>query len=176
MKKLIIATLFAVFILQNSQAQTTKIWVVRHAEKSTSNPKDKDPELSDEGKERVAALTKLLRSQQIDSIYSTNYKRTKLTVWPLADKMGITINTYDATEKEQLAKQILTQKPGKRFVIVGHSNTILDLVAAFGVAKPLKELTDEDYDYLFLITLKNKKAELKVEQYGKPHRSLKKPD
>jgi 2,3-bisphosphoglycerate-dependent phosphoglycerate mutase len=174
MKKLIIAILFGVFILQNAQAQTTKIWVIRHAEKNTSDPKDKDPELSDEGKERVAALTKLLRSQQIDTIYSTNYKRTKLTVWPLADKIGIAVNTYDAAEQEQLAKQILAQKPGKRFLIVGHSNTILNLVAAFGVQKPLKELTDDDYDYLFLVTLKNKKAELKVEQYGKPHRSLKK--
>ena len=69
MKNLIIILAFLFIGQQNIQAQKTTIWVVRHAEKDTSDPKDKDPDLSPEGKERAEALAKYLKGEKLDSIF-----------------------------------------------------------------------------------------------------------
>ncbi|MCY1520812.1 Histidine phosphatase superfamily [compost metagenome] len=149
--------------------KTTKIWVVRHAEKDTSDPKERDPDLSPEGKERAMALAKYLKGETLDSIFSTNYKRTKLTAYPAADKIGISIKTYNPQDQKQLAEQLLKNAEGKKILIVGHSNTVQEILMAFGVAKPVKELTEEDYDYIFTLTIKGDKKEVKVDRYGVPH-------
>lgn len=172
MKNLLLILLVVFFGQQTVLAQKpVKIWVVRHAEKDVTDPKDKDPELSDLGAERATALMKYLKGDRIDSIYTTNYKRTKLTAFPLADIIGIAMKTYEPTEQKQLAKQLIANAQGKKILIVGHSNTVLDVVEAFGAEKPVKELTDEDYDYIFVITVKGDKAEVKAERFGKEHRS-----
>lgn len=172
MKNFILILLFVFIGQQQILAQkTTKIWVVRHAEKDTSNVKDRDPDLSPEGKERAADLAKHLRGERLDSIFATNYKRTKLTGFQLADKIGITIKTYDASKQNAFAKQLLANAEGKKMLIVGHSNTVQELLVAFGVEKPVKDLTDEDYDYIFLLTIKGTKMEVKVDRYGKAHHS-----
>jgi 2,3-bisphosphoglycerate-dependent phosphoglycerate mutase len=171
MKNLIIVLAFLFVGQQSLQAQKAiKIWVVRHAEKDTSDPKEKDPDLSVEGKQRAEALLKYLKGEKLDSIFSTNYKRTKLTGYPLADQIGLTIKTYDPAEQKTLAKELLVNAKGKKMLIIGHSNTIQELLLAFGVAaKPVKDLTDDDYDYIFLLTVKGDKMEVKVDRYGAAH-------
>jgi len=172
MRNFILILLMILLGQQNLSAQkTVKVWVVRHAEKLTDDPKDKDPDLSPEGKERAEALMKELKGEKIDSIFATNYKRTKLTGFPLADKIGISVKTYNPEDQKALAKQLITNAKGKKILIVGHSNTVLEIVEAFGATKPVKELTDDDYDYLFEVTVKGSKADVKVSRYGKEHHS-----
>jgi c-di-AMP phosphodiesterase-like protein len=43
---------------------------------------------------------------------------------------------------------------GKTVLIVGHSNTILESIEAAGALKPFASVGDNDYDNLFLVTLK----------------------
>lgn len=170
MKNFILIFLLVLLGLQNLSAQkTVKVWVVRHAEKLTDDPKDKDPDLSPEGKERAEALMKALKGESIDSIFATNYKRTKLTGFPLADKIGISVKTYNPEDQKALAKQLIANAKGKNILIIGHSNTVLEIVEAFGAKKPVKELKDDDYDYLFEVTIKGDKADVKVDRYGKEH-------
>ncbi len=152
--------------------KTLKVWVVRHAEKLTDNPKDRDPQLSPIGIERAEALKKYLGGERIDSIFSTNYKRTKLTGFPLADKIGINVKTYNVENQKELAKQLIANAKGKKILIIGHSNTVLDVIEAFGGEKPLKELIEEyDYDYIFALTIKGDKVTVKVDHFGAIHRS-----
>ncbi|WP_199117887.1 histidine phosphatase family protein [Pedobacter sp. ASV28] len=164
--------IFLVFLLfslaqVNLQAQKSlKVWIVRHAEKDTSDVKDKDPDLSMQGKQRAEALMKLLKGQKIDSIFSTNYKRTKLTGFPLADKIGITIKTYSPSQKAELVKNLKMNAAGKHILIVGHSNTILELIEAFGAQRPLAQIKDDEYGYIFLLTIKGDKVDVKVDKYG----------
>ncbi|RZL51052.1 MAG: histidine phosphatase family protein [Pedobacter sp.] len=172
MKNFVLVLLMILLGHQAVNAQkAVKVYVVRHAEKLVDDPKDKDPELSPEGAERAIALMKELRGEKIDSIYTTNYKRTKLTAFPLADKIGISLKTYDVKDQKLLAKQLIKYASGKKILIVGHSNTVLDIVEAFGATKPVKELTDDDYDYIFEIIIKGDKADVKVSRYGKSHHS-----
>lgn len=177
MKNFILVLLMVVLGQQTVIAQkTVRVFIVRHAEKLTVDANEKDPELSPEGAERATALLKELKGDDIDTIYTTNYKRTKLTAFPLADKLGLTIHTYNAAEQKDLVERIVKYGAGKNFLIVGHSNTVLDLVTSFGIVKPVKELTDADYDYLFEVTVKGKKADVKVGRYGKAHHSSGKND
>jgi 2,3-bisphosphoglycerate-dependent phosphoglycerate mutase len=170
MKNLIIILLFLFVGQQSIHAQKTiKIWVVRHAEKDVSNPKDKDPDLSPEGKERAQALAKYLKGERIDSVFSTNYKRTRLTGYPTADKTGLTIKTYDPSAQNELAKGLIKNAEGKKILIIGHSNTVQEILVAFGVEKPVKDLTDDDYDYIFTLTVKGDKRDVKVDRYGVAH-------
>jgi len=170
MKHLIIVLAFLFVGQQTIYAQkTTKIWVVRHAEKETSNPKDKDPDLSPEGKERAEALAKYLKGEALDSIFSTNYKRTKLTGYPTADKIGLAIKTYDSATQNAFVQGLLKNAQGKKMLIIGHSNTVQEILVAFGLAKPVKDLTEDDYDYIFTLTLKGDKKEVKVDRYGLAH-------
>lgn len=152
--------------------KTLKVWVVRHAEKLTDNPKDRDPQLSPIGMDRAEALKKYLGGQRVDSIFATNYKRTKLTGFPLADKIGINVKTYNVENQKELAKQLIANAKGKKILIIGHSNTVLDVIEAFGGEKPLKELIEEyDYDYIFALTIKGDKVTVKVDHFGAIHRS-----
>jgi len=167
MKKLILALVLVLGLQQIGFAQKTlKVWIVRHAEKDTSDPKDKDPDLSDAGAQRAEALKKELRSQHLDSIFSTDYKRTKLTVFPLADIIGISIQTYDPSKGAQLAKSLKANAAGKKILIVGHSNTVLELIEAFGAKRPVPSIADDEYDYLFSLTIKGDKVEVKTDKYG----------
>ena len=173
MKNFILILLMVLLGQQSVNAQKTlKVWVVRHAEKLTDNPKDRDPQLSPIGMDRAEALKKYLGGQRIDSIFATNYKRTKLTGFPLADKIGINIKTYAPENQKALAKQLMKNALGKKIVIIGHSNTVLDIIEAFGAVKPMKELVEEsDYDYIFALTIKGDKVSVKVDHYGAFHRS-----
>jgi 2,3-bisphosphoglycerate-dependent phosphoglycerate mutase len=169
MKNLLVILAFLFVGQQTISAQTTKIWVVRHAEKDLSDPKDKDPDLSPEGKERAEALAKYLKGEKLDSIFSTNYKRTKLTGYPTADKIGLSIKTYDPATQKAFVEGLIKNAEGKKMLIIGHSNTVQEILVAFGAVKPVKDLTDDDYDYIFLLTLKGDKRDVKVDRYGLPH-------
>jgi broad specificity phosphatase PhoE len=151
--------------------KTLKVYIVRHAEKLTDDLKEKDPELSQEGSERALALAKKLKGQQIDSIFATSFKRAKLTGFPLADQIGIAMKTYNQAETKALATQLIENAKGKNILIVGHSNTVLEIIEAFGGQKPVKQLSDNDYDYLFTLTIKEKKVNVKTSRYGESHHS-----
>ena len=167
MKKLLLLFVLAFGLQQTLHAQKTlKVWVVRHAEKDTTDKKDRDPDLSSAGAERAEALKKELKSQRIDSIFSTDYKRTKLTVFPLADITGISIETYDPNKAKDLAKSLKDNAAGKKILIVGHSNTILEMLEAFGAKRPVPSVSDDEYDYLFLLTIKGDKVDVKTNKYG----------
>lgn len=166
MKKLLLLFVLAFGLQQTLHAQKTlKVWVVRHAEKDTTDKKDRDPDLSSLGAERAEALKKELKSQRIDSIFSTDYKRTKLTVFPLADITGISIKTYDPNKAKDLAKSLKDNAAGKKILIVGHSNTILEMLEAFGAKRPVPSVSDDEYDYLFLLTIKGDKVDVKTNKY-----------
>lgn len=150
----------------NSQAQTT-VYIVRHAEKDLKNPSDTDPALSLDGQDRAKELATLLMPKRILAVYATPFKRTKLTAEPTAYGHGVKVQTYDPADPAGLASTILRQHKGGGVVIVGHSNTVLELVEAFGIKRPLPALNDDDYDYIFTITVEGNSIQLLTSQYGK---------
>jgi 2,3-bisphosphoglycerate-dependent phosphoglycerate mutase len=149
------------------KTKTTTIYVVRHAEKLTTDAKDQDPALTPEGEARANALAAYLKGKKVDAIYSTKYKRNSLTAKPLAEANKLTATTYEAHDFEALKKQILQNNAGKTVVVVGHSNTILPIVEAFGALKPVAEVADSKYDHIFKVTIKEDgTATVEADTYG----------
>lgn len=131
------------------------IFLLRHAEKATTNPSD--PDLSDAGSARADALATLLEHAGVTHLFATEFKRTQQTLAPLAAKCGRTVSVIPAASMQQQVAALLDLPPGSVAVVAGHSNTIPALVRALGgtvddlEAGPDGELLP-DYGRLLLVT------------------------
>lgn len=131
------------------------IILVRHAEKETAATADaNDPPLSAEGLKRAEKFRKVAGKYRPGAVFSTNYKRTRATAEPIAKKRNIEIQTYDPKNNAELADRIMKSKT-KRFVIVGHSNTIPGLANLLIKRELFKNLDDAEYGTIWVIRLKN---------------------
>lgn len=168
---LIVVAVLMAFGFQSNAQSITKVWVVRHAEKLTDDPKNSNPDLSEIGIIRANDLKNYLSKKKIDFIYSTPFKRTEETAVPLAKQKNIKTQSYNPKEQQTLVSEIKALKGNHGVLIVGHSNTVLEIVRGFGVSVKPKDLSDDDYDFIFEITIKNGKAKLKVKHFGEIHHS-----
>jgi len=176
--KTIILFFIAALCLSNFDAfaQKTTIWLVRHAEKSTTNPSDRDPDLTDIGNARATALAQQLKREKIKTIYSTIYKRTLNTAKPMATTLKLTPEVYDTKDLIAVAAKVLKDNRGTGALIVGHSNTLIPIIKAFNCEVPFEELSDNDYDMLFKVVVDDKgKAKLTISHYGDLHHSTEVP-
>ncbi|TKC09409.1 phosphoglycerate mutase family protein [Pedobacter frigoris] len=163
MKKFILFLSLLFSIFQTALAQKTEIWIVRHAEKGVNNPND--PDLSDKGKKRAEDLAVILAKFKFDAAFSTPYKRTHQTLDPLAKKNKISITDYKSITT--LVDDIRKNYSGKKIIIAGHSNTVLETIEAFGIQRPKAKITDDEFNNIFHLTLNGNKTELKTNTYGK---------
>jgi 2,3-bisphosphoglycerate-dependent phosphoglycerate mutase len=160
----------------NAFAQNTTIWLVRHAEKSTVNPSDRDPDLTDIGNARAAALAQLLKREKIKTIYSTIYKRTSNTAKLLCATLKLAPQVYDTKDLNAFAVKALNENKEAAALIVGHSNTLIPVIKALNCAVPFEDLSDNDYDMLFKVVIDNRgKAKLTISHYGDLHHSTEVP-
>jgi len=138
------------FVTVDAAAQDKIIVLVRHAEKVDASA---DPELSAEGKDRAQKLAKKVGKYRPKEIYSTDFKRTRDTVQPLATKRRVQIQTYDPRQPQALADKIL--KSGhKRILVSGHSNTVPGLANLLGKKELFKNLDDSEYGAIWVIRIK----------------------
>jgi len=150
MKKLVL--MYALLIAaQICYAQTiTTFILVRHAEKAAEG--GGDPELKPEGVKRAETLTALFEKTDVTAIYSTDFKRTKNTVAPLAAAKGLTLNTYSSMKAADLEK-LVAAHAGGTIVISGHSNTIPDIANALIGEKKFAQFADADYGNILIISV-----------------------
>jgi broad specificity phosphatase PhoE len=154
-----------------SQATTTIIFV-RHAEKDLS-VKD-DPELTEDGQRRAFELTRQMKDADvvagIDAIYSTPFKRNVATVEPLSKLLELPINLYDKNDYESVLQTILDNHKGKIILVVGHSDTLANLMAELGASKSVPTIADNEYDNIYIVSIpwfgKTKTIRLR---YGAPY-------
>ncbi len=145
----------------------TVVYVVRHAEKA-KDPGDGDPELVSAGRARAQALAEALRSTDIAAVFTTKYKRNRQTVAPLAAAKKLTPKVYEADGYDALVAAVKRDHRGQRVVIAGHSNTVPDILRAFG-AKTKIALEHSDYDGLFVLIVGPKHTRLEHLHYGGPN-------
>jgi phosphohistidine phosphatase SixA len=128
----------------------TTVYIVRHAEKdSTSDAAD--PTLSALGQARAQALRQTLEKRRPAALFTTETKRTRATLEPLAGALKLEPQVYDARRGRDLADRVLKEYAGKSVVVVGHSNTILSLIDDFGAIPPVEEIGENEYEYLFTV-------------------------
>lgn len=165
--KVVTTLLFLFFGWSKAAAQTTTVWIVRHAEKDTAFATRANPDLNQLGKQRAVDLAAYLKKEPIAFIYSTDTKRTKQT----AEHIKAPLEIYHPKNLANIANQLLETRRGKTILLVGHSNTVLETIEALGGQRPVKALSDDDYDYIFKVVIGTEgKSKVEAFQFGQPHR------
>ncbi len=143
-------------------------YIVRHAEKATAEANmSSDVPLTDKGKERAEALKDILKDEKIAYIFSTNTIRTKSTAQPTANYFNLPTETYNPRPDSAFISLLKSKK--KNTLIVGHSNTVDDIVNKLcGETKIAGDLPETEYDNLFVVKKKGKKMVFLEKKYGKP--------
>ena len=144
------AFFFSVFAAASIAFGEPVVVIVRHAEKVDNS---NDPDLSDVGQSRAAALAQILKDAHITAIFATEFKRTQETAAPLAKAIGITPTIVPAKDYITLVSKL--RKVDGAALVVGHGNTIPDILKALGIETPVK-ISDDDYTNLFVIALQQK--------------------
>jgi phosphohistidine phosphatase SixA len=141
------------------------VFLVRHAEKMLT-PGDRDPELTEQGHKRAQSLAKLLKDIKLNTIYSSQFKRTQQTVAAIAKAQSLKVEIRNAKEILALSEDVL-DGCDENILISGHSNTVPALLKALGLefrvsiqGKQLRFEPDiylndkDDYGTLFKVTFK----------------------
>ena len=130
----------------------TIFFIVRHAEKDTAGGNNAD--LNPVGRGRANALVRIFRKVHIHKVYSTDKPRTKNTVKPLAAFKRHPVEIYDAKMQKELIESLIKLEKGKKIFIVGHSNTVPQLVNILRGSDVEKDLADSDYSTMYIVSVK----------------------
>src|SRR6266513_5071089 len=149
MKALVL--LLSIFVAVTIASAEPVVVIVRHAEKAAST--GKDPDLSPAGRARAEALARILKDSGITAIFTSEFKRTQETAAPTATSIGVTATVVPAKDTAALVAK-LHQLNGNALV-VGHGDTIPNMVKALGINSPVN-IPDEDYSELLIVTLGDK--------------------
>lgn len=120
------------------------VYVIRHMQKADGA----DPSLNAEGRAAAASLADLLAEKGITAIYATPTRRAMETAAPIAIRVGLSVTPYDPADPAALIKAA-TAANG-RVLIIGHSNTVPELVALFGGDRP-PAIGEEDFGTLYIV-------------------------
>ncbi len=148
----IVLLALAVWLL--SAASTTTVFVMRHAEKAAL-PGD-DPPLSPIGEARALALAyhfgRAPKELGLDCIIVSEFKRSQDTVRPLANRLGIPVIVVPAKESDTAASRALGEYRGGRVLIVGHSNTVPELVEELS-GREVPAMSEAEYGVIYVVSV-----------------------
>jgi len=137
-------------------AGSTTVIVVRHAEKDLS-VSAVDPPLSQAGEARAALLARMFGDAKalghVDAIYVSPALRNRLTAAPLAASLGIAATVAPTDDPRGLAHRALHEHNGGRILIVGHSDTVPQIVAALSGNPNIPEIGAEEYGTMYIVTV-----------------------
>lgn len=152
------------------QVEKVTVFVVRHAEKQPvpeTAPVDarKDPPLSAKGQLRALGLPEDLPVGELDAIYVSKFERSRQTAAAVVAVTGLEPIVYAADDSKALAARLLA-RTGEQVLVVGHSNTIPELLGELGVAETI-EIRDDQYGDLFVVRVEGEgKVVLERRRYG----------
>jgi broad specificity phosphatase PhoE len=106
-------------------------YVMRHL---NTQPGVRDAELTAEGQRNAQAMVDWFRNDPPSVIYVSNTRRAQQTAAPLAAALGITPKIYDPANSPALAQMVKAETG--TVLVVGHSNTVPDIVQQLGGTRP----------------------------------------
>lgn len=162
--RFILTFVFLQFLLVSCNRNT--FYIVRHAEKVTAAPNmSSDVPLSEAGEQRAIALKNVLANKKIKYIFSTQTIRTTSTAKPLAELKEITVQLYSPRDTiDRFIGRLKSIKKGS-VLVVGHSNTVDDLVNKMTGQNLLTDLPETEFDNLFIVKRKGKNYVFERKKY-----------
>lgn len=129
----------------------TTVILVRHAERDTLFAGTDQP-LSAVGILRAKELARVVGDVKFDAIYTTRWARTRQTALPVVAAANDSIRLMDGTDFRAQAEMLRTKHAGQTVLVVGHSDSVPQLVWALtGVETP--PLGHLEYDTLWMVTI-----------------------
>ena len=153
MKRLLVTAVLIALASAASGQQT--IFLVRHAEKATEANEPSVP-LSEAGTARAARLAEMLRSAGVTAVYATDTVRARKTAEPTAKAAGLDVHIYSPKDPngrpapQLLLDSLKKEEPHGVVLVVGHSNTVPEVLAALGYAATV-EIPSTQFDDLFVV-------------------------
>jgi phosphohistidine phosphatase SixA len=146
----------AAAILYWNSATTTTIVFVRHAEKQLGAISDAP--LSPEGEQRADRLAQMFGDSnlfgRVQRIYVTNTRRTQQTAASLGQRLGVVAEIVDAkTAPDVLARRVLSENRGGLAIVVGHSNTVPEMVATLARLDHAPPIGEDEYDTMYVVSV-----------------------
>ncbi|HEX8561873.1 MAG TPA: phosphoglycerate mutase family protein [Flavobacterium sp.] len=126
----------------------TTIYLIRHAEKADNSA---NPNLSAEGVQRANNWAVILQDVAFDAFYSTNYNRTLQTIQPAATSNDKEVTLYDPANFS--LDNVIANHAGKNVFIVGHSNTIPQLINSYLEANIYPDMAENEFGNLYKVTI-----------------------
>ena len=141
-------------------AVTHPVYVVRHLNTPEGQP---DPDLLPEGRAAAVALADMMETDRFQgarrpvAIYVSDYKRTRQTAAPVAARFGLNLTVYDPRDTPGLIARV-RREPGP-VLIVGHSNTVPDIVERLGAARPA-DISEETFGQIWHVYGPDRRVEM----------------
>ncbi|WP_229316440.1 histidine phosphatase family protein [Flavobacterium ammoniigenes] len=148
MKKIIVFLLFFFFQISLGQNTFTQYYFIRHAEKADSS---KNPDLSEKGLERAQEWKTLFSEINFDAVYSTDFNRTLQTIQPIVEGNNQLLKIYNPKMIDIEAFKKETH--GKTILIVGHSNTIPNMINQIIKENKYTNIEENEFGNLYIVTL-----------------------
>jgi len=158
MRRIMVIGAFVIFVFSSC---THTYYIIRHAEKATQEANmSSDVPLTEQGQQRAEQVKEVLKNKKIGLVYSTNTIRTKATAQPTADYFHLPIEMYGPRPDSAFIALLKSKK--KNTLIVGHSNTVDDIVNMLCATKKVPgDLPDSEYNKLFIIKIRGNKISFK---------------
>jgi 2,3-bisphosphoglycerate-dependent phosphoglycerate mutase len=134
-------------------ADSTTVVVIRHAEKETDA--GGDPPLSSAGRARAELLAHMFgdtHAGRIDAIYVSPTMRSRMTAAPLAARLGLT-PVEQSADSAALARRVLREHTGGRTLVIGHRDTVNEIVEALSGVKHLSPIGDDEYGTMYVVSV-----------------------
>ena len=132
-----------------TDAGESAVYVMRHLQKGDGD----DPPLSAQGSANALRLVPFFKTDPPSVIFVSPTRRAQETAAALARALRVTPKLYDPRDPAELLEAVGKEKG--TVLIVGHSNTVPDIIERLGGERP-PALSDGDYGDVWKISGRNR--------------------
>lgn len=130
----------------------TVIICVRHCEKAKDD--SNDPDLTPEGQARAERLGRILARAGLDTVFTTQYKRTRQTGEAVQRHSGgATLRSFQADAQETWLRDLLRGSGGKQYLYVGHQSTVPQLLNQLTRSQRFYNIPDHEFGLLYIAVI-----------------------
>ena len=152
-----VALLALVACATTTASAPAPIYVMRHLNTPEGQ---RDPDLLPEGQRAAAALPGWFGRTRVRAIYVSDFRRTRQTAAPLAARLRLTPIVYDPADTPGLVARV--RAGPLPALIVGHSNTVPEIIEALGGTRPAP-LVHADFGDIWRVAADGTTVRMRIE-------------
>lgn len=143
-----LAEIQAANIAKESDSNVTQIYILRHTEKEDDS---EDPMLSAEGINRANYWKKVLQHTDFSKVFTTDFKRNIQTANIISEESTVQPDLYYPMSFDVM--KFINQIRGQKVLVIGHSNTIPDMVNRLIDETKYPPMSHENYNIMYIVNI-----------------------